>query len=195
MKILAIDPGANLGWASDISGRLEWGTADFSLRRVSTEGLRWLKFTRWLEERTAPVAPRDLHVMYEMQNNFNRGNSSSGELAKIFSAFLLEFCEKRGIPCEAIQNQKLKAFAIPARPRPKKGEPKHPPLDRSKDAMIAAATTWLEKAVAPYQTFVPIGVAVSGFIVPKINEHEADALILYRMGRAQAADHETRRTA
>lgn len=172
----AIDPGATgTGWAKDLCGRLEWGTESFALKRGSTEAARWKRFRDWLKRHLECVPTEDLIVVYELQNNFNRGNASSGEVAKIFVALLLEYCERRGIACEAVHNGALKSFAIPALPRPKKGEPKNPPLDRGKEAMMAAARRKLlggvsgsTDALLDYQDRVAT-----------LTEHEADALWLY----------------
>jgi len=162
LRILAIDPGSTMGWATDVAGVLRWGVEDISLRRTSTEGLRWLKLTRWLEAWTEGIPWNNVLMVYEEQNNFDRHMSSGVDVGKTTAAFLLEFCERRGIACEAVGLSKLKAFAIPALPRPRKGEPKRAPLDRGKAAIIAAARTRLQ---APG--------------VDDLSEHEADALWLY----------------
>jgi hypothetical protein len=50
VKILAIDPGSNLGWATDASGRLEFGTQDFRVKHGENSGARWQRFGAWLIE-------------------------------------------------------------------------------------------------------------------------------------------------
>jgi len=177
VRILAIDPGAALGWASDLDGSLRWGEEDISLRRSSTEGLRWLKLTRWLEAQLNGAAPGEILTVYEEQNNFDRHNSSSADVGKTSTAFLLEFCERRGIACEAVGLSKLKSFAIPAPPRAKKGEPKHGPLDRGKAAMIAAALKRLNGEIVSHDMIVKMAPIRADSL--RMSEHEADALWLY----------------
>lgn len=50
MKISAFDLGTKLGWATDVTGRLEWGEQDFSLKRGESPGMRFHAFNQWLFE-------------------------------------------------------------------------------------------------------------------------------------------------
>jgi len=176
MRILAIDPGAAaLGWAGDLDGTLRWGTEDFSLRRVDTEGLRWLRFERWLGGILPGTESPGLLVVYEQQTNYGRQHPGAGEVGRILTALLLKFCEERGIAAEAVSPQTIKAFAIPTRPRPKKAEPKRAPLDRGKAAMIAAAKIHLEMEMERANR----GVMADAARMRPLTEHEADALWLY----------------
>jgi hypothetical protein len=52
MKVLAIDPGSKLGWCTDATGRLEWGTEDFRIRNGESSGNRWRRFGEWLNSVT-----------------------------------------------------------------------------------------------------------------------------------------------
>lgn len=179
MRHLGIDPGTHMGWASDMDGTLRWGELDLSMSKVSTEGLRWLRFTRWLDSQLRGIGPAEIVIGYEAQYNFDRSNPMSSDVGKITTAFLLEYCEKRRIACEEVHAQAIKAFAIPKVKRVK-GDPK---LDRSKDAMIRAAKSRLMR---------PDGVRLAdGMIVQNgipiqsqpwyenMQEHEADALHIY----------------
>lgn len=190
-RVLGIDPGAAAtGWATDIGvdGILRWGTEDFSLRRVDTEGLRWLRFENWLCGIVADVDPGDLIVAYELQTNYGRRHPAAGEIGRILQAFLLKFCEARGIAAEAVSPQTLKSCAIPTPPRRKKGDPPRPPLDRGKEAIIAAAKAKLVKDHRGFVKSVGDGFTepVRAFYAGKpISEHEADALWLYWYGKAK----------
>lgn len=172
MKILAIDPGAKLGWATNATSGLEWGEHDFSLRRVDTEGLRWLRFEQWFE-----ALPRPDLIVYEEQTNFGRTNPGAGEIGRIMTAMLLKSCEKWGFAAQAVSLQKIKAFAIPALPRPKKGEPKNPLLDRSKDAMIRTALARLNGELVSMDMMIKMAPIRANSL--RMSEHEADALWLY----------------
>lgn len=48
MRVLAIDPGTNCGWASIRRGFVESGVQRFDLRRGESPGMRFLRFNVWL---------------------------------------------------------------------------------------------------------------------------------------------------
>lgn len=51
LAILALDLATNTGWAAlDPQGRVTSGTQRFDLAKGETEGVRWLRFRRWLRE-------------------------------------------------------------------------------------------------------------------------------------------------
>lgn len=157
--IMGVDPGSNLGWATNyMSAQVRWGTEEFHLRRDDTEGLRWLRYDRWLSKNVPGVNV----VVYEQQNNFGRWNRQSMDVNKTMVNILLMRCEEWKIPVRAVNLMTLKAYAIPRDKNRKKGDPNP---DRSKDALI-------EKAKRRLQT-------IHNRLPGKLNEHEADALWLY----------------
>jgi hypothetical protein len=183
MRILALDPGSKLGWATNQTGRLEWSTEDFRIKNGESSGNRWRRFGRWLNEITGLLAP-DAYTSDEMaarvdlpaielivyeRSIFAPKARAAAEIAAGFTTRLEEHCERHGIALQPVGVQTLKAFAIPKVKR-KKGDPK---LDRSKDAMIAAAMKRLASgfSAAPGQIeehhYAAIGM---------LTEHEADAL-------------------
>lgn len=163
MRILAIDPGVNLGWCTNRDGRLEWGTEKYELARGETTGLRWVKFRNWFTgaamHRPSSQGPRVDLVVFEKQLNFPGSLRRHADVLFGFTSRIEEFCEFYGIACHPVNVQTLKSFAIPAVKR-KKGDPK---LDRSKKAMICAA---IARARHGPEQFM-------------LTEHEADALHLY----------------
>jgi len=142
VRILTIDPGSHTGWATDHSGRLEWGAENFSLKRGETSGNRWRRFGHWLEKVTLPdfvrLSPyrKPAHVaeppyepvshpfnapspfvkvdlvVYE-RSEFQAKARAAAEIAAAFTSRLEEHCELHGIPLQPVHVQKLKAFAIP----------------------------------------------------------------------------------
>jgi hypothetical protein len=183
MRRLAIDPGSHLGWSTDATGLLEWGTEDFSIQRGESSGNRWRRFGEWLfdttmkEEPTRMVlsAPRRIEsdlvhkvdlIVYEQQLNFNPRMRRSAEIGFGFTSRLEEHCERHGIALQPVNVQTLKAFAIPKVKR-KKGDPK---MDRGKAAMIEAANQrLLDYGLIGHNT---------GVNYRETTEHEADALWL-----------------
>lgn len=160
MSVLGIDPGTTVGWAY-VDGRdgvaSRWGTEVFRLKKDQPEGARWVKFREWFID-----LPRPTLVVFEDQNEFGRGVMQSGKVGILMASRIVEFCHQFGVPCKAVNPMTVKAFAIPALPRPKKGQPKNPPLDRSKTAMIAAARLRL--------------IGENPCLTYDLQEHEADAL-------------------
>ena len=165
VRILAIDPGSMLGWATNQTGRLEWGTEDFRIRNGESSGNRWLRFGSWLGSvlRADHENAVDL-VVYERAMFMPKARAAA-EIAAGFTTRLEEHCERHGIALQPVAVQTLKAFAIPAVKR-KKGDPK---LDRSKDAMIDAARARHYESIGRKLTVQQI----------HMTDNEADALWLY----------------
>jgi len=154
VRILAIDPGTHLGWATDLSGRLEWGEQDFSLQRGDSPGMRFHRFNAWLREICKPC--RVDIIIYEMPHM--RGGAATNVLVGMTSR-IEEFC---AIPHQAVPTQytgvhsaTLKKFALG------KGR-------GDKAAMIAAAVKRIGQ-----------NGHAAGAGPPVLSEHEADALWLY----------------
>ena len=58
MKILAIDPGTKTGWAfSDGEGRVESGTNVLKLRAGEAKTMRYIRFTKWLDDMFLMLRP------------------------------------------------------------------------------------------------------------------------------------------
>lgn len=163
MKVLGIDPGTTLGWAYDAfsdESVPKWGTENFKLKRDESEGARWVKFKIWFQR-----MPRPDLLVFEQQNEFGRQAHQSAKIGILMASRIVEYCQEFGVSCVSVNPQTVKAFAIPAMPRAKKGEPKNPLLDRSKEAMILAAKRRI------------------GRVGLELGEHEADALWMMWWGK------------
>lgn len=191
MRILAIDPGSSLGWATNATGRLEWGTEDFHIKRGESSGNRWRRFGEWLEisslnltqeERMRAEPINDLRkvglIVYE-RATFRTPNRAYSDVMGGFYAIMERHAEELGIALQPVPVQTLKAFAIPKVKR-KKGDPK---MDRGKVAMIAAAFTRLHgegvHSVGTFGKLVAEMMNKQHRTIDGLSEHEADALWLY----------------
>lgn len=196
MRILAIDPGSHLGWATNATGRLEWGTENFTIRNGESSGNRWRRFGEWLNDVSLkPPIMRDFESMKASVSNLPKpGNGvvdlivyeramfmpkarAAAEIAAGFTTRIEEHCERHGIALDPVSVQTIKAFALPKRPR-KKGDPK---MDRSKDAMIVAAKARLWLFTHKNDPKAERG----GLDAFQIDEHQADALWLYWLTEAR----------
>ena len=166
MKILAIDPGSSLGWATDATGRLEWGTEDFHIKRGESSGNRWRRFGRWLNSVTTkqtwhpqldPTIEATVDLIVYEQAHFMPKARAAAEIAAGFTTRLEELCErdfydpsnggKQKIALQPVPVQTLKAFALPRAVRAKRKKcetvqeyrARCPITDRSKEAMIRGA--------------------------------------------------------
>jgi len=193
LRILAIDPGSMLGWATNATGRLEWGTEDFRIKRGESSGNRWRRFGEWLRHVSVPYVshpsmvpkaytpdPVDL-IIYEVAHFMPKARAAA-EIAAGFTTRLEEHCERHGIALQPVPVQTLKAFAIPKVKR-KVGDPK---MDRGKEAMIRAAMLRLPQSygLEGWRS------ATEGKTVP-LTEHEADALWAYWWAEKNCSRHET----
>lgn len=184
MRVLALDPGTNFGWATDATGRLEWGCEDFRIRNGESSGNRWMRYGRWLhvitgypfkEEGFPPEtrSPSVSLIVYERAHFMPKARAAA-EIAAGFTTRLEEHCERHGIALQPVAVQTLKAFALPKMKR-KKGDPK---MDRSKAAMILAAGHKLQSlGINLPESHCPACTTAT------LTEHEADALWLYWWAR------------
>ena len=181
MRVLACDPGSQFGWATDATGKLEWGTEDFRIKGGESSGNRWRRFGEWLLDATlrknparmvlgrdrtieCDIVPKIDIIVYERSVFMPKGRAAA-EIAAGFTTRLEEHCERHGIALQPVAVQTLKAFALPKVKR-KKGDPR---MDRSKEAMMGAARLRLSSQSSP--------VALDQ--TKSLTEHEADALWIY----------------
>ncbi len=86
MRILALDLATKTGWACHLPGRGEEifsGVQDFNLKRGESQGMRWVRFTRWLQGMLADSRPHV--VVYERPHH--RGGAPT-EVAVGFATHL-----------------------------------------------------------------------------------------------------------
>jgi len=95
VKILALDLGTVTGWATDVSGKLEYGETDFSLHRGESPGMRFHNFNVWLRRMCCPTPFSDVNtslvdlVVYEMPHV--RGGAANDVLTGMATR-VHEFC-------------------------------------------------------------------------------------------------------
>lgn len=159
-----------MGWAADVSGKLTWGEADFSLKRGESPGLRFHNFNAWLREKLVPAVGgatgqclADL-VIYEMPHT--RGGYATDVLVGM-STRIHEFCAthtrvgtSRPVDHEPVRSLTLKKWATGGG-RASKGE------------MVDAAL----------HTLIDLGIDHSGG--PPLTDNIADALHLFWRGKSK----------
>ena len=107
MNILALDLGSNCGFAVKRGGFIESGVVNFTPKARESKGMRFVRFSVWLEEILDAQKPS--LVVYEMAHN--RGGSAT-EVLNGMVAFVQAECEKREIDYTSVHSGTLKKFAI-----------------------------------------------------------------------------------
>lgn len=104
--ILALDLGTTTGWAMRRNGLLLSGVATFRPGRFEGGGMRYLRFTRWLDEMAAePLAG----IWFEEVRRH-----AATDAAHIYGglmATLTAWCELRGVPYEGVPVGTIKKHA------------------------------------------------------------------------------------
>lgn len=191
MRILAIDQGAKCGWATNKDGLLQWGTEKFHLRRMEFDGLRLVRFDRWLSKTCMKyfkfggmdaVGPCVDLIISEGAVQFVEGKPNLTGLEYV--AVIKVFCARNGIRHVEVAPLALKAFAIPdTRPKVKrkKGDPPRPRVDRGKPEMVAAARNRLsvDGVWGRATRAVKAGDIVTVETLGHMTDDQADALWLY----------------
>ncbi len=121
--ILALDLGTNTGWAlRDGAGQTFSGTLSLKPGRFEGGGMRYLRFTRWLDDLRDT---NSLAAVYFEEVRRHAGTDAAHVYGGLMGA-LTAWCELRGIPYEGVPVGTIKHHAA--------GKGNAP-----KDAMIAAA--------------------------------------------------------
>ena len=121
MTVLALDLGTTTGWAMRLNGQVFSGTVSLKPSRYDGGGMRYLRFTRWLDE----MAAEPLGAVYFEEVRRHAGTDAAHVYGGLM-ATLTAWCELRGIPYEGVPVGTIKKHATG------KG-------NANKDAMIAAA--------------------------------------------------------
>lgn len=110
MRILAIDPGKQTGWAAYSKGIIESGVQDFSLKRGESRGMVFVSFRKWLEEMfiKLTILRSTGIVVYEMPHH--RGGAAT-EILIGMTTRIQEECDRRGINYTSVHSAHLKKFA------------------------------------------------------------------------------------
>ena len=109
MDVLALDLGTKTGWALMERGTVQSAVETFDVRRGESPGMRYVRFTRWLEEMLvqSSAAPRVGLVAYEAAHQ--RGGAAT-EIAAGFATHLQSICARHGIEHAAVHTATLKKW-------------------------------------------------------------------------------------
>ncbi len=105
MKILCLDPGSNCGWALRDNGRVESGTQVFDLRRGESPGMRFLRFTKWINELLDGFGAGDL-VLWEQPPYLRSGPAVDlliGMTTRIAEAAAFNGCEYKAVGANTLK--------------------------------------------------------------------------------------------
>lgn len=170
MKTLAIDQGANCGWATNADGALKWGTAKFGLKRGESDGARLWRFDQWLWHMChriptsfgrSPYRPTRIVDMIVFEGVVRFVEGKPNMVGPEYAAVIKLFCARHEIDYAEVAPLSLKAFAIPDTRKKVRGE-KRERIVRGKPQMTAAA-----KQRIPY------------FNTTTLTDDQADALWLF----------------
>lgn len=107
MKILSLDLATNTGWASYDNGSINIGSANFSLKRGESPGMRFLRCRSWLREMKTLMGNIDL-IVYEQPHQ--RGGHPT-QVAMGLVAEVLSFSARANIETTTYHATSLKKWA------------------------------------------------------------------------------------
>ncbi|MDR0250205.1 MAG: hypothetical protein LBI35_02675 [Burkholderiales bacterium] len=107
MSILALDLGTNTGWAIGDCRVTLSGTEHFAPKKREGDGMRFLKFKRWLTEMKAA---NDFDAVYYEQVG-RHASTAAAHVYGGFVAMLTAWCEHHGIAYHAVFWSEIKKFA------------------------------------------------------------------------------------
>jgi Holliday junction resolvasome RuvABC endonuclease subunit len=107
MNTLALDLGTKMGWCMRIGTQPLWsGYKDFKNGKFDGAGIRFVKFTRWLDVLLGMAEGRIDYVCFEAVRN-HLGVDAAHAYGGFF-AHLTAWCELHGIPYEGTSVQSIK---------------------------------------------------------------------------------------
>lgn len=106
MRVLALDCGSKMGWATNINGAIESGVVEFTIKRGESQGIRFLMFTSWLRKMLDITKPE--LVAYEQSHL--RGGWASDLLVGMVTR-IQEQCAEKKIEYTSVHSGSLKKFA------------------------------------------------------------------------------------
>ena len=121
MNVLALDLGTTTGWATSTHGVITSGTFTAKANRYEGGGMRFLRFSRWLEQMLDPI-----DAVYFEEVRAHRGTDAAHVYGGLL-AHLTSLCEAHNKPYSGIPVGTIKKYWTG------KG-------NASKDEMISAAT-------------------------------------------------------
>lgn len=108
MKILSLDLATSTGWASYDNGKVDIGTADFSLKRGESPGMRFLRCRSWLREMLQLFDFKIDLITYEQPHQ--RGGHPT-QVAMGLVAEVLSFAAENKIETTSYHSTQLKKWA------------------------------------------------------------------------------------
>lgn len=107
--ILALDLGTTTGWAvRDAKGQITSHTASFKPGRFEGGGMRYLRFTRWLDDLAGLAGPFALIDFEEVRNH---AGTDAAHIYGGLMATLAAWCELRGVPYRGVPVGTIKKHA------------------------------------------------------------------------------------
>ncbi len=107
MKVLSLDLATKTGWASYDNGNVDLGSADFSLKRGESPGMRFLRCRSWLREMKQLLGAIDL-IVYEQPHQ--RGGHPT-QVAMGLVAEVLSFAARANIETTSYHATNLKKWS------------------------------------------------------------------------------------
>lgn len=175
---LGLDLGSRMGWCihNTTTKKTHWGREDWSklprVARVASFGA-WLEHMLW-KSIAEPVFPLPSAVAFE---EVPGGMGSSTWVIQRQEGALITLCEKAEVPYVGVHNAELKRWAA-GKGKAKKWE------------MREAAERWLIKKATERW---PEKEAYAALVPPKLDEHEADAVLVCAWAAANVPDSEVLR--
>lgn len=109
MTILALDLGTTTGWAvRGVDGLIASGTQQFKPGRFEGGGMRFLRFTRWLDEVQSLSGDINLVSFEEVRRHVG---TDAAHVYGGLMATLTAWCELRGIPYQGVPVATIKKHA------------------------------------------------------------------------------------
>ena len=106
--ILTLDLGTATGWALRVTGVVTSGTQSFKPGRYEGGGMRYLRFTRWLNEVLVSVGSIDALYFEEVRRHVG---TDAAHVYGGLLAHLTAWCESQGIPYQGVPVGTIKKHA------------------------------------------------------------------------------------
>lgn len=109
MDLLALDLGTKTGWALMSRGQVQSAVETFDLKRGESPGMRYLRFSRWLEEMVVHSGGVPLVGLVVYEAPHHRGGAAT-EVAAGFATHLQSLCARHGIEHASVHSGQLKRW-------------------------------------------------------------------------------------
>lgn len=107
MTVLSLDLGTTTGWAVRKNGQVQSGTATFKPGRYEGGGMRYLKFSKWLEDL---LSLSGVEAVYFEEVRGHKGVDAAHVYGGLM-ATLTAFCESRAVPYQGVPVGTIKKYA------------------------------------------------------------------------------------